>query len=164
MILKFSETLANKTHCNCYNNQQLTTCLFKRKYSKRHFVTTSEVALIFLSYRSIERVFEIVFLLFIITKKQTFDHLTHRLCLVAIFQNNPFTKTISLHWAIWKPIPLTFVFWSLFGFYTFVSFGLIFVAVLTFMSSLLKKLVIGLFKTYPVALSKPLWITVKWNI
>ena len=61
-------------------------------------------------------------------------------CYVADFQNNPFTKTISLKWAIWKLIAftcvfwslkwaiwkliaLTCVFWSLFRFVTFVSFG-----------------------------------------
>ena len=34
-------------------------------------------------------------------------------CYVADFQNNPFTKTISLKWAIWKLIALTCAFWSL---------------------------------------------------
>ena len=61
-------------------------------------------------------------------------------CYVADFQNNPFTKTISLKraiwklialtcvfwslkWAIWKLIAFTCVFWSLFTFVTFVSFS-----------------------------------------
>ena len=91
MISKFSETLRKGTHCNGCKNQQLTTCLHEQKYLKRQFVKTSDNALIFLSNHSILREFEIVFFLFNITEKRTFDHSAHRLSHVAVFQNNPFT-------------------------------------------------------------------------